>query len=92
MKKVLITAALMSVYTLANANLAGASINGKQVRKGQSFGEVVAAAGQPVSHFDYVKNVGGKDVSVRELSYVDGSKTFTVVIEDDKVTTIRSGR
>lgn len=92
MKKVLITAALMSVYTLANANLAGASINGKQVRKGQSFGEVVAAAGQPVSHFDYVKNVGGKDVSVRELSYVDGSKTFTVVIEDGKVTTIRSGR
>ncbi|OTG60942.1 hypothetical protein B9T36_00560 [Acinetobacter sp. ANC 4204] len=92
MKKLIITAALMSVFTLANANLAGASINGKQVRKGQSYGEVVAAAGQPVSHYDYVKNVGGKDVSVRELSYVDGSKTFTVVIEDGKVTTIRSGR
>ena len=92
MKKLIITATLMSVFTLANANLAGASINGKQVRKGQSYGEVVAAAGQPVSHFDYVKNVGGKDVSVRELSYVDGSKTFTVVIEDGKVTTIRSGK
>lgn len=92
MKKLIITAALMSVFTLANANLVGASINGKQVRKGQSYGEVVAAAGQPVSHFDYVKNVGGKDVSVRELSYVDGSKTFTVVIEDGKVTTIRSGK
>ena len=92
MKKLLITAALMSVFTLANANLAGASINGKQVRKGQSYGEVVAAAGQPTSHYDYVKNVGGKDVSVRELSYVDGSKNFTVVIEDGKVTMIRSGR
>jgi len=82
----------MSVFTLANANLSGASINGKHVRKGQSYGEVVAAAGQPVSHYDYVKNVGGKDVSVRELNYVDGSKTFTVVIENGKVTTIRSGR
>lgn len=92
MKKLIITAALMSVFTLANANLAGASINGKQVRKGQSYGEVVAAAGQPTSHYDYVKNVGGKDVSVRELSYVDASKTFTVVIENGKVTTIRSGR
>lgn len=92
MKKLLITAALMTVFTLANANLAGASINGKQVRKGQSYGEVVAAVGQPTSHYDYVKNVGGKDVSVRELSYVDGSKNFTVVIEDGKVTTIRSGR
>ena len=36
MKKLLITAALMSVFTLANANLAGASINGKQVRKFRS--------------------------------------------------------
>ncbi len=55
-------------------------------------GEVVAAAGQPTSHYDYVKNVGGKDVSVRELTYASNSKTFVVVIEDGKVTTIRSGR
>ena len=29
MKKLLITAALMSVFTLANANLAGASLGGR---------------------------------------------------------------
>ena len=92
MKKLLITAALMSVFTLANANITNASINGERVRVGDSYGQIVGKLGQPASSYDYTKNINGKETPVREVSYVSNGKTFVVVIEDGKVTTIRSGR
>lgn len=92
MKKLLITAALMSVFTLANANITNASINGERVRVGDSYGQIVGKLGQPASSYDYTKNINGKETPVREVSYVSGGKTYVVVIENGKVTTIRSGR
>lgn len=92
MKKLLITAALMSVFTLANANITNASINGERVRVGDSYGQIVGKLGQPASSYDYTKNINGKETPVREVSYVSNGKTYVVVIENGKVTTIRSGR
>ena len=92
MKKLLITAALMSVFTLANANIANASINGERVRVGDTYGQIVGKLGQPASSYDYTKNINGKETPVREVSYVSNGKTYVVVIENGKVTTIRSGR
>ena len=92
MKKLLITAALMSVFTLANANITNASINGERVRVGDTYGQIVGKLGQPASSYDYTKNINGKETPVREVSYVSNGKTFVVVIENGKVTAIRSGR
>ncbi|MDH0828077.1 DUF2845 domain-containing protein [Acinetobacter johnsonii] len=92
MKKLLITAALMSVFTLANANITNASINGERVRVGDTYGQIVGKLGQPASSYDYTKNINGKETPVREVSYVSNGKTYVVVIENGKVTTIRSGR
>ena len=92
MKKLLITAALMSVFTLANANITNASINGERVRVGDTYGQIVGKLGQPASSYDYTKNINGKETPVREVSYVSNGKTYVVVIENSKVTTIRSGR
>ncbi len=92
MKKLLITAALMSVFTLANANITNASINGERVRVGDTYGQIVRKLGQPASSYDYTKNINGKETPVREVSYVSNGKTYVVVIENGKVTTIRSGR
>ena len=57
MKKLLITAALMSVFTLANANITNASINGERVRVGDTYGQIVGKLGQPASSYDYTKNI-----------------------------------
>ena len=92
MKKLLITAALMSVFTLANENITNASINGERVRVGDTYGQIVGKLGQPASSYDYTKNINGKETPVREVSYVSNGKTYVVVIENGKVTTIRSGR
>ena len=92
MKKLLITAALMSGFTLANANITNASINGERVRVGDTYGQIVGKLGQPASSYDYTKNINGKETPVREVSYVSNGKTYVVVIENGKVTTIRSGR
>ena len=92
MKKLLITAALMSVFTFANANITNASINGERVRVGDTYGQIVGKLGQPASSYDYTKNINGKETPVREVSYVSNGKTYVVVIENGKVTTIRSGR
>ena len=92
MKKLLLTAALMSVFTLANANITNASINGERVRVGDTYGQIVGKLGQPASSYDYTKNINGKETPVREVSYVSNGKTYVVVIENGKVTTIRSGR
>lgn len=92
MKKLIITAALMSVFTLANANITNASINGERVRVGDTYGQIVGKLGQPASSYDYTKNINGKETPVREVSYVSNGKTYVVVIENGKVTTIRSGR
>ena len=92
MKKLLITATLMSVFTLANANITNASINGERVRVGDTYGQIVGKLGQPASSYDYTKNINGKETPVREVSYVSNGKTYVVVIENGKVTTIRSGR
>ncbi len=92
MKKLLITAALMSVFTLANANITNASINGERVRVGDTYGQIVGKLGQPASSYDYTKNINGKETPVREVSYVSNGKTYVVVIENGKVITIRSGR
>ncbi|QPF36513.1 DUF2845 domain-containing protein [Acinetobacter johnsonii] len=92
MKKLLITAALMSVFTLANANITNANINGERVRVGDTYGQIVGKLGQPASSYDYTKNINGKETPVREVSYVSNGKTYVVVIENGKVTTIRSGR
>lgn len=92
MKKLLITAALMSVFTLANANITNASINGERVRVGDTYGQIVGKLGQPASSYDYTKNINGKETPVREVSYVSNGKTYVVVIENGKVTTIRSGK
>lgn len=92
MKKLLMTAALMSVFTLANANITNASINGERVRVGDTYGQIVGKLGQPASSYDYTKNINGKETPVREVSYVSNGKTYVVVIENGKVTTIRSGR
>ena len=92
MKKLLITAALMCVFTLANANITNASINGERVRVGDTYGQIVGKLGQPASSYDYTKNINGKETPVREVSYVSNGKTYVVVIENGKVTTIRSGR
>lgn len=92
MKKLIITAALMSVFILANANITNASINGERVRVGDTYGQIVGKLGQPASSYDYTKNINGKETPVREVSYVSNGKTNVVVIENGKVTTIRSGR
>ncbi|MDH1240764.1 DUF2845 domain-containing protein [Acinetobacter johnsonii] len=92
MKKLIITAALMSVFILANANITNASINGERVRVGDTYGQIVGKLGQPASSYDYTKNINGKETPVREVSYVSNGKTYVVVIENGKVTTIRSGR
>jgi len=92
MKKLIITAALMSVFTLANANITNASINGERVRVGDTYGQIVGKLGQPASSYDYTKNINGKETPVREVSYVSNGKTYVVVIENGKVITIRSGR
>jgi hypothetical protein len=82
----------MSVFTLANANITNASINGERVRVGDTYGQIVGKLGQPASSYDYTKNINGKETPVREVSYVSNGKTYVVVIENGKVTTIRSGR
>ena len=92
MKKLIITAALMSVFILANANITNASINGERVRVGDTYGQIVGKLGQPASSYDYTKNINGKETPVREVSYVSNGKTYVVVIENGKVITIRSGR
>lgn len=93
MKKLLITSALFAAFSLANAtDLTGATIKGERVNKGQAYGAVAAKLGQPDSVYDYTKNIGGKETPVREATYVDGSKSYTVVVENGKVVTIRSAR
>ena len=92
MKKLLVAAALMSAFTFANANLTNASINGERVRTGDTFGQIVGKLGQPTSTYDYTKNIGGKETPVREVSYVDGSKTYTITIENGKVVSMKSSR
>lgn len=92
MKKLLIAMALMSAFTFANANITNASINGERVRVGDTYGQIVGKLGQPASSYDYTKNINGKETPVREVSYVSNGKTYVVVIENGKVTTIRSGR
>ena len=92
MKKLLIAATLMSAFTFANANITNASINGERVRTGDTFGQIVGKLGQPATTYDYTKNVGGKETPVREVSYVDGNKTYTITIENGKVTNIKTSR
>ena len=82
----------MCVFTLANANITNANINGERVRVGDTYGQIVGKLGQPASSYDYTKNINGKETPVREVSYVSNGKTYVVVIENGKVTTIRSGR
>lgn len=93
MKKLLIATALLSAFTFANATeLTGASIKGERVSKGQAYGTVAGKLGQPDSVYDYTKNIGGKETPVREATYVDGSKSYTIVVENGKVVAIRSAR
>lgn len=93
MKKLLIATALISAFTFANAtDLTGATIKGERVNKGQSYGAVAAKLGQPDSVYDYTKNVNGKETPVREATYMDGSKSYTVVVENGQVVNIRSAR
>lgn len=92
MKKLLIAAALMSVFTFTNANIANASINGERVRTGDTFGQIVGKLGQPASTYDYTKNVNGKETPVREVSYLSNGKTYTITIENGIVTAIKSSR
>lgn len=92
MKKLLIATALMSAFTFANANLTNTSVNGERVRVGDSYGQIVGKLGQPASTYDYTKNMNGKETPVREVSYVDGSKTYTITIENGKVTQIKTSR
>lgn len=93
MKKLLIATALLSVFTFANAtDLTGASIKGERVNKGQAYGAVAAKLGQPDSVYDYKKNVNGQEIPVREATYVDGSISYTIVVENGKVVAIRSAR
>ena len=92
MKKLLIATALMSAFTFANANISNASINGERVRTGDTFGQIVGKLGQPATTYDYKKNVNGQEIPVREVSYADGSKTYTITIENGKVTNIKTSR
>lgn len=92
MKKILIAAALVSACSFANANLTNASVNGERVRVGDSYGQIVGKLGQPASTYDYTKNINGKETPVREVSYVDGNKTYTITIENGKVTHIKTSR
>jgi hypothetical protein len=90
MKKLLIAAALLSAFSFANANLTNAGINGERVRVGDSYGQIVGKLGQPASTYDYTKNVNGKETPVREVSYSSDGKTYTITIENGKVTAIKS--
>jgi hypothetical protein len=90
MKKLLIAAALISAFSFANANLTNAGINGERVRVGDSYGQIVGKLGQPASTYDYTKNVNGKETPVREVSYSSDDKTYTITIENGKVTAIKS--
>lgn len=93
MKKIIVAALLASVFSIANATeLTGASIKGERVNKGQSYGAVAAKLGQPDSVYDHVKTVKGEVVSVREATYVDGNKSYTIVVENGKIVSIRSAR
>ena len=92
MKKLLVAAVLMTAFSFANANLTNASVNGERVRVGDTYGQIVGKLGQPVSTYDYTKNVNGKETSGREVSYVDGNKTYTITIENGKVTHIKTSR
>lgn len=92
MKKLLVAATLMTAFSFANANLTNAGINGERVRVGDTYGQIVGKLGQQVSTYDYTKNVNGKETSVREVSYVDGNKTYTITIENGKVTHIKTSR
>jgi hypothetical protein len=91
-KKLLVAAVLMTAFSFANANLTNASVNGERVRVGDTYGQIVGKLGQPVSTYDYTKNVNGKETPVREVSYVDGNKTYTISIENGKVTHIKTSR
>jgi hypothetical protein len=91
-KKLLVAAVLMTAFSFANANLTNASVNGERVRVGDTYGQIVGKLGQPVSTYDYTKNVNGKETPVREVSYVDGNKTYTITIENGKVTHIKTSR
>ncbi|MBI1453680.1 DUF2845 domain-containing protein [Acinetobacter sp. FL51] len=90
MKKLLITAILMSAFTFANANTTNASINGERVRVGDSYGQIAGKLGQPSNNYDYVKTVNGNVVSVREATYESNGRTYVVTIENGKVTKIQS--
>lgn len=90
MKKLLIAAALMSAFSFANANLTNAGINGERVRVGDSYGQIVGKLGRPASTYDYTKNVNGKETPVREVTYNSDGKTYTITIENGKVTAIKS--
>ena len=68
MKKLLVAAVLMTAFSFANANLTNASVNGERVRVGDTYGQIVGKLGQPVSTYDYTKNVNGKETPVREVS------------------------
>lgn len=92
MKKLILGVLLISVSVLANANISNASINGERVRTGDTYTEVAAKLGKPATTYDYVKTVNGNVVSVREVSYQSGSRTYTITIEGGKVTNIVSGR
>lgn len=92
MKKLLIAAALMSAFSLANANLTNAGINGERVRIGDSYGKIVGKLGQPASTYDFTKNVNGKETPVREVTYNSDGKTYTITIENGKVTSIKTSR
>ena len=93
MKKLFIATALMSAFTFANAtDLTGASIRGERVNKGQAYGAIAAKLGQPDSVYDYKKNVNGQEIPVREATYIDGGKSYTIIVENGKVTNIKSSR
>ena len=92
MKKLLIAATLMSAFTFANANITNASINGERVRTGDTFGQIVGKLGQPATTYDYKKNVNGQEIPVREATYIDGGKSYTIIVENGKVTNIKTSR
>lgn len=92
MKKLILGVLLVSTSVFANANISNASINGERVRIGHTYAEVASKLGQPATTYDYVKSERGQVVSVREVSYQSGSKTYTITIENGKVAKIVSGR
>ncbi|WP_180005175.1 MULTISPECIES: DUF2845 domain-containing protein [unclassified Acinetobacter] len=92
MKKLIVAATLMTAFSFANANLTNAGINGERVRVGDTYGQIVGKLGQPSSTYDFTKNVKGKETPVREVTYNSDGKTYTITIENGKVTSIKTSR